>query len=84
MAKSKQRKPTKITAILPGSIELSKLGSKDSLNIEVRRGDELLGTLAMGKGSVAWWPKGNSVNCFRKSWQPFANLLDRYMREKDF
>jgi hypothetical protein len=84
MAKRRQKKATTVTAILPSSMELSRLGTKDSLNIEVRRGDELLGTLAMGKGSVAWWPKGNSVHCFRKRWRPFANMLDRYMKEKDF
>lgn len=70
---------TKVTAFLPHSVELTKLKSNNTLNIEVRSGDELLGTLLLGRGSVQWWPGGNKTKCLRKSWRAFADVLSRHM-----
>jgi hypothetical protein len=72
-------KETKVTASLPVSIDLTKLKSGNSLDIHVRRGNELLGTLSMGRGSVEWWPRGNKTKRFRKSWTPFAQMLEEHM-----
>jgi hypothetical protein len=65
---------------MPASTELTKLKSENALQIEVRRGEELLGTLSMGRGSVEWWPKGNKTHRFRKRWIAFAAMLDEYMQ----
>jgi hypothetical protein len=60
-------------------VDLTKLKSGNAIRIEVRRGEELLGTLSMGRGSVEWWPRGNRTNILRKRWRAFAELLDEYM-----
>ena len=79
MARRRRIKVTKVTALLPHSIDLTKLKSENALEIEVRSADELLGTLLMGRGSVQWWPRGNKIHSLRKSWRAFAEMLDRYM-----
>ncbi len=61
-------------------VELTRRGSKNSLEIHVRRGEKLLGTLALGRGSVEWRPEGHRVNKFKKSWDEFAAILDREMQ----
>ena len=78
MARRKRR--TTVTAQIPSTVELTKLKSKNALQIEIRRGDELLGTLSMGRGSVEWWPRGNKVNILRKRWRVFAEMLDEHMK----
>jgi hypothetical protein len=72
-------KVTKVTALLPYSVDLTKLRSNNTLDIQVRTGDELLGTLKMGRGSVQWWPRGNKVHALRKDWKQFAEMLARGM-----
>lgn len=76
----RRKRKTTVTAFLPYSVELTKLKSGRSLEIEVRSAEELLGRLSMGRGSVQWWPRGNKTNRFRKSWAAFADMLDRYMQ----
>jgi hypothetical protein len=61
-------------------VELTKLKSKNALQIEIRRGADLLGTLSMGKGSVEWWPRGNKTHILRKRWRAFADMLDEHMK----
>jgi hypothetical protein len=70
---------TRVVAHLPNSVELTKLKSENSMTIEIRSGDALLGTLIMGRGSVQWWPSGNRVNAARKTWKQFADMLSRRM-----
>ena len=70
---------TRVTALLPASIDLTKLRSSNTLDIQVRSGDELLGTLKMGRGSVQWWPSGNKTHALRKNWRQFAEMLTRSM-----
>lgn len=76
----RKSKQTTVTATLPGEVDLSKLKSGNSLEIKIRRGDDLLGTLRMGKGSVEWWPKGNKTNSLRQRWRAFAAMLEKYMK----
>jgi hypothetical protein len=78
---TRARKQTKTRAFVyqASTVELTKRGSKNSLEIYVRRGKRLLGTLALGRGSVEWRPEGHSVNRFRKGWTDFATMLDREM-----
>ena len=48
----------KVTAYLPYSVDLTKLKSGNTLDVQVRSGLELLGTLLLGRGSravVAAW-----------------------------
>jgi len=78
---AKRRKSSRVTsvkALLPGSIELTKLKSGNGLEIQVRSHEVLLGTLMLGRGSVEWWP--NKTNSLRKSWKGFADMLETNMR----
>ena len=77
---ARKPKATTVTAQIPSTVELTKLKSGNALRIEVRRGEELLGTLSMGRGSVEWWPRGNKINILRKRWRAFADMLDEHMR----
>jgi len=77
---ARRKRKTTVTAHIPSTVELTKLKSKNALQIEIRRGDELLGTLSMGRGSVEWWPRGNKVNILRKRWRVFAEMLDEHMK----
>ena len=80
---ARERTRTSVTVNQVSNVELTKRGSRNSLEIEVRRGDELLGTLFLlflGSGSVLWWPRGNKANKFEKSWTGFAALLDEAIR----
>ena len=61
------------------TVELTKRGSNNSLQVQVRSGNALLGTLVMGQGSVQWWPKGNKTNDLKKTWVQFANILQKMM-----
>lgn len=77
---ARKRTATSVTVNQVSKVELTKRGSQNSLEIEVRRGAELLGTLFLGSGSVQWWPRGNKANKFQKSWKDFAALLDDAIR----
>jgi hypothetical protein len=79
--RKRKHKATQVTALLPYSVELTKLTSNNTLDVQVRSGDELLGTLKMGRGSVQWWPSGNKTHALRKSWRGFAEILTRSMGE---
>ncbi len=76
----RRKQTTTVTAYMPSFTELTKLKSGNALRIEVRRGDDLLGTLSMGRGSVEWWPKGNKTHRLRKRWPDFADMLDAHMQ----
>ena len=79
MARKRRVTRTQVVANLPNSVELTKLNSRNSMTVEIRTGDLLLGTLVMGRGSVQWWPRGNSVHALKKSWKTFAVMLDEHM-----
>jgi hypothetical protein len=79
MARKRRVTRTQVTANLPNSVELTKLNSRNSMTVEIRTGNLLLGTLVMGRGSVQWWPRGNSVHALKKSWRTFAAMLDEHM-----
>jgi hypothetical protein len=76
MPTKKAKQHTTVTVNQVSTVELTKRGSKNSLLLEVRTGNDLLGTLVLGQGSVQWWPKGNSAKKFQKSWRAFTTLLD--------
>ena len=76
----KKKKKTKVRVIFPGFMELTRRKSENSLAIEVRRGDDLLGSLFMGRGSVEWWPKGNKTKSVKKGWPSFVKILEEQMR----
>ena len=79
MARKRRVTRTQVVANLPNSVELTKLNSRNSMTVEIRTGDLLLGTLVMGRGSVQWWPRGNSVHALKKPWKSFAAMLDEHM-----
>jgi len=76
----RKRTQTSVTVNQVSKVELTKRGSRNSLEIEVRRGAELLGTLFLGSGSVQWWPNGNKINSVKKSWREFVNILEEQMK----
>jgi len=80
MASTKLATRTRVFVYQASTVELTKRGSKNALEIYVRRGKKLLGTLALGRVSVEWSPEGHSVNKFRKGWREFAAILDREMK----
>jgi len=82
MPRKKRTRITKVTAFLPYSVDLTKLTSGNTLDVQVRSGDELLGTLLLGRGSVQWWPSGNKTHALRKSWKDFAEMLSDSMAAK--
>jgi hypothetical protein len=45
---------TKVVANLPSTVELTKLNSNNSITIQIKSAETLLGTLVMGGGSVEW------------------------------
>jgi hypothetical protein len=79
MARRRRVIKTHVIANLPNSVELTKRNSKNSMTLEIRTDEVLLGTLVMGRGSVQWWPAGNSVHALKKSWKSFAAMLDEHM-----
>jgi len=72
----KRKQVTKVTVFQPYSIDLTKLTSNNTLDVQVRTGDDLMGTLKMGRGSVQWWPRGSKTHALKKSWREFADLLN--------
>jgi hypothetical protein len=80
MAQKKTTKDTTVTVNFPGSMELTKRSSDNSMAIEARRGKELLGTLLVGRGSVEWWPKGAKVNSVKMRWRQFAETLEQTIK----
>lgn len=70
---------TTVTAKLPAGIELTKRNSSNALVIEVKTGQERLGRLLVGRGSVQWWPKGNKTNRCEMDWKQFASLLNEHV-----
>ena len=76
----KRIQQTKVRVQFPGYMDLTRRKSENSLAIEVRRGDELLGSLLMGRGSVEWWPKGNKIHSVKKGWHDFVKILEEQMK----
>jgi hypothetical protein len=76
-----RRRTRKTTVIVDqaSSVELTKRGSSNSVSVQVRSGNDLLGNLVMGRGSVQWWPGGNKVKALKKSWPDFVKLLEKAM-----
>jgi hypothetical protein len=82
MPRVQRRKTTTVIVDQASSVELTKRGSANSLNVQVRIGKNLLGNLVMGRGSVQWWPDGNKTNALKKSWPDFVRLLEKAMSKK--
>ena len=79
MPRTRRRTETQVIVDVPHKVELTRRRSENSMTIEIRRGPALVGTLIMGRGSVQWWPRGNSVNALKKTWVSFAAMLDNHM-----
>lgn len=52
------------------------LGKVDSTLVVMNTSNERIGELHFSKGSLEWWPKGNSVNCKTYSWDQLAKVLN--------
>jgi hypothetical protein len=80
MPRKRNANVTSVTAFLPFSIDLAKLKAGNSVEFRVKSKNVLLGTLLIGRGSVEWWPRGNSVNRLKQNWRAFSDMLDQHMR----
>ena len=77
MAARRVKANTEVVVHQVSDVVLTKKNSKNSMEIYVRSGTTLLGTLILGRGSVEWKPEGHSVNTFKKSWRQFAAMLNK-------
>ena len=78
---AKKKALTTVIVNQVSSVELTKRTTKNSLSLEVRSGEELLGTLILGRGSVQWWPKGSKTIGFNKNWKGFVALLESAIKK---
>jgi hypothetical protein len=53
------------------------VGNVDQTLIVLDPKKKKIGELKFSKGSVEWWPKGNSVHAHKYSWQAFADALEK-------
>jgi hypothetical protein len=58
------------------------LGKVDSSILITGTDNKKIGKLVFSKGSLEWWPKGNSVNCRTYSWAEVAGLLEANGKNK--
>lgn len=52
------------------------IGSVDSSIVVSDTDNKRIGKLVFSKGSLEWWPRGNSVNCRTYSWEEIAQILE--------
>lgn len=57
-------------------LDLAKAGS--GMNLKVKEGNKVLGTLILGHGSLNWRPKAKKGQPYRIPWADFANILNRH------
>ncbi|MDQ2949960.1 MAG: hypothetical protein M3Y27_29155 [Acidobacteriota bacterium] len=67
-----------VTAHLPGSVEITRRTSQNSLALDIKDGSSKLGTLVVGVGTIEWWPKSNKVNVHRGNWNDFAAMMEQH------
>lgn len=78
---AKKKALTTVVVNQVSTVELTKRNTSNSLSLEVRSGDDLLGKLILGRGSVQWWPKGSKTNGFSKNWKGFVALLESAIKK---
>lgn len=54
--------------------QVIEFGNVDSI-LKIEDSSGKTGELHFSKGSVEWWPAGNSVNCRTYTWDDLADLL---------
>ncbi len=73
----------KVTAHLPGTVELSRRTTKDTLTVGVEQDGQLLGTLVIAHGTIEWWPNGKRSKAHRAGWGQFAKICEDYIPRRD-
>ncbi|WP_186065939.1 hypothetical protein [Burkholderia gladioli] len=63
----------KVSLELTSEVEIGKV---DQILIVKNNSGRMIGKLKFSKGSVEWWPKGNSVNAHKYKWEQFAAALE--------
>ena len=63
----------KVSLALTSEVEIGKVDQ--ILTVKGTNGRKI-GALKFSKGSVEWWPKGNSVNAHKYTWQQLAAVLE--------
>lgn len=63
----------KVSLALTSEVEIGKVDQ--ILTVKSTNGRKI-GALKFSKGSVEWWPKGNSVNAHKYSWEQLAAVLE--------
>ncbi|MBR7956434.1 hypothetical protein KDW78_21410 [Burkholderia cenocepacia] len=63
----------KVSLELTSQVEIGKV---DQVLVVNDNAGHVIGKLMFSKGSVEWWPKGNSVNAHKYTWKQFATALE--------
>ncbi|QVN19282.1 hypothetical protein [Burkholderia pyrrocinia] len=63
----------KVSLALTSEVEIGKVDQ--ILTVKSTNGRKI-GALKFSKGSVEWWPKGNSVNAHKYTWEQLAAVLE--------
>ncbi|WP_157377934.1 hypothetical protein [Burkholderia ubonensis] len=63
----------KVSLALTSEVEI---GNVDQILTVKSTNGRKIGALKFSKGSVEWWPKGNSVNAHKYTWEQLAAVLE--------
>lgn len=66
---------TEVIALLPLTVDLAKINSRNDLRFEVKSGGVPLGTLQIGRGSVRWYKPKARKPTREWTWKAFVKLL---------
>jgi hypothetical protein len=72
----------KVIAHLPGTVELSRRTTKDTLTVWIEEDGETLGNLVIAHGTIEWWPKGKKKKARRASWGKFAQVCEEHISQR--
>jgi hypothetical protein len=71
-----------VIAQLPGSVEITRRNTKNTLSLEIKDGSSKIGTLIVGVGTIEWWPKSNKVNAHQGDWHRFAEIMENLPKKR--
>lgn len=69
-------KKVSVTVNLPKTVDVSIRGASTAIRIDVKLDGKKEGSLNIGSGSIAWWPKNTSVNGHRLPWADFIKMME--------
>ena len=70
-------KKVAVTVNLPRRVDVSIRGASTAMRVDVRIDGEKMGSLNIGSGSIAWWPKYTSDYAHRLTWRKFIEEMEK-------